>query len=157
MIYSSVPTVDLRLDSPRETQNWRPLLNWLFAIPHLIIANALGNVANLLSVISWFSIVFTGHMPEGIAHVAATFNNTIIAISDMEGNILAWSSAGANAFRGSKKGTSFAAQVAAGNAARLARDHGIRAVEVRVKGPGAGLFSAPAPKSEPKNLKESDK
>ena len=82
------------------------------------------------------------NVPEGIAHVAATFNNTIIAISDMEGNILAWSSAGANAFRGSKKGTSFAAQVAAGNAARLARDHGIRAVEVRVKGPGAGREAA---------------
>lgn len=67
MIYATVPTADMQLDSPRETQHWRPLVNWLFAIPHLIIANALGNVANLLSVISWFSIVFTGHMPEGIA------------------------------------------------------------------------------------------
>jgi hypothetical protein len=67
MIYTSVPTADMQLDSPRETQNWRPLVNWLFAIPHLVIANALGNIANLLSVISWFSIVFTGRMPDGIA------------------------------------------------------------------------------------------
>ena len=67
MIYAPVPSADLQLDSPRETQNWRPLVNWLLALPHLIIANALGNVANLLSVVSWFSIVFTGRMPEGIA------------------------------------------------------------------------------------------
>jgi Domain of unknown function (DUF4389) len=67
MIYTSVPTADIQLDSPCETQNWRPLVNWLFAIPHLVIANALGNIANLLSVISWFSIVFTGRMPDGIA------------------------------------------------------------------------------------------
>jgi hypothetical protein len=67
MIYAAVPSADLQLDSPRETQNWRPLVNWLLALPHLIIANALGNVANLLSVVSWFSIVFTGRMPEGIA------------------------------------------------------------------------------------------
>ncbi|MEY2580914.1 MAG: hypothetical protein QOE09_763 [Ilumatobacteraceae bacterium] len=67
MIYTSVPTADMQLDSPRETQNWRPLVNWLFAIPHLVIANALGNIANLLSVISWFSIVFTGRLPDGIA------------------------------------------------------------------------------------------
>lgn len=67
MIYTSVPTADMQLDSPPETQNWRPLVNWLLAIPHLVIANALGNIANLLSVISWFSIVFTGRMPDGIA------------------------------------------------------------------------------------------
>jgi hypothetical protein len=67
MITTFVPTADMHLDSPRETQNWRPFVNWLLAIPHLIIANALGNVANLLSVISWFSIVFTGRMPDGIA------------------------------------------------------------------------------------------
>jgi hypothetical protein len=67
MIYATAPTADMQLDAPRETQNWRPLVNWLFAIPHLVIANALGNVANILSVISWFSIVFTGHMPDGIA------------------------------------------------------------------------------------------
>jgi Domain of unknown function (DUF4389) len=67
MIYTSASAADMQLDSPRETQNWRPLVNWLFAIPHLVIANALGNVANLMSVISWFSIVFTGRMPDGIA------------------------------------------------------------------------------------------
>jgi Domain of unknown function (DUF4389) len=67
MIHTSAPAADMQLDSPSETQNWRPLVNWLFAIPHLVIADALGNIANLLSVISWFSIVFTGRMPDGIA------------------------------------------------------------------------------------------
>lgn len=67
MIHAAIPTADMHLDSPRETQNWRPLVNWLLAIPHLVIANALGNVANILSVISWFSIVFTGRLPDGIA------------------------------------------------------------------------------------------
>ena len=67
MIPTPVLTADLQLDSPHETQNWRPLVNWLFAIPHLVIANALGNVANVMSIISWFSIVFTGRMPDGIA------------------------------------------------------------------------------------------
>ena len=72
MTYPSVPTADLQLDSPRETQNWRPLVNWLLAIPHLVIANALGNVANLMSIVSWFSIVFTGRMPDGIARFQYT-------------------------------------------------------------------------------------
>jgi hypothetical protein len=67
MNYTSVPTADMHLDSPRETQNWRPFVSWLLAIPHLVIANALGNVANLMSIVSWFSIVFTGQMPDGIA------------------------------------------------------------------------------------------
>ena len=67
MIYTSVPTADMHLDSPRETQNWRPFVSWLLAIPHLVIATALGNVANLMSIVSWFSIVFTGRMPDGIA------------------------------------------------------------------------------------------
>ena len=67
MIHASVPTADLQLDSPHETQNWRPLVNWLLAIPHLVLANALGNAANLMSIISWFSIVFTGRMPDGLA------------------------------------------------------------------------------------------
>jgi hypothetical protein len=67
MIATSVPTADLHLDAPRDTQNWRPLVSWALAIPHLVIANALGNVANLMSVVSWFSIVFTGRMPDGIA------------------------------------------------------------------------------------------
>ena len=63
---ATVPTADMHLESPRETQNWRPLVNWALAIPHLVIANALGNLANLMSVVSWFSIVFTGRMPGGI-------------------------------------------------------------------------------------------
>jgi Domain of unknown function (DUF4389) len=67
VIYATVPTADLHLDSPRETQNWRPLVNWLLALPHIVIANALSNIANLLSIVSWFSIVFTGRMPDGIA------------------------------------------------------------------------------------------
>ncbi len=67
MIYASVPTADMHLDSQRETQNWRPFVNWLLAIPHLVIANALGNVANVMSIVSWFAIVFTGQMPDGIA------------------------------------------------------------------------------------------
>ena len=67
MTYAIAPTADMQLDSPVETQHWRPLVNWLLAIPHLVIANALGNLANILSVISWFSIVFTGRMPDGIA------------------------------------------------------------------------------------------
>ena len=69
MIYTSVPTADLRLDSPRETQNWRPLVNWLLALPHLVIANALSSVANVLSIVSWFSIVFTGRMPVSYTHL----------------------------------------------------------------------------------------
>ncbi|MEO5724777.1 MAG: DUF4389 domain-containing protein [Ilumatobacteraceae bacterium] len=67
MNYSTVPAIDLHLDSPRETQNWRPFVNWLLAIPHLVLANALSNVASVLSVISWFNIVFTGKLPDGIA------------------------------------------------------------------------------------------
>ena len=82
------------------------------------------------------------NVPEGIAHIAATFNNTIVTISDMEGNVLAWASAGGSGFKGSKKGTSFAAQVAAGTTARVAKDSGLRTVDVQVKGPGAGRESA---------------
>lgn len=66
MIPATIHAVDMHLDSPRETQNWRPLVNWLLAIPHLVIANALSNVANVLSIISWFSIVSTGRLPDGI-------------------------------------------------------------------------------------------
>ena len=78
----------------------------------------------------------------GVVHVQATFNNTIVTISDQEGNTLAWSSAGSLGFRGSRKGTPFAAQQAAMNAANMARDHGLRSVEVRVSGPGSGRESA---------------
>jgi small subunit ribosomal protein S11 len=78
----------------------------------------------------------------GVAHVWATFNNTHVTISDNEGNVVAWSSAGSLGFRGSRKGTPFAAQQAAVKAASIAKDHGLRTVEVRVKGPGSGRESA---------------
>jgi small subunit ribosomal protein S11 len=81
--------------------------------------------------------------PEsGIAHVRATFNNTIVTISDLSGNVVSWSSAGAQGFKGSRKSTPFAAQVAAEKAAVKARDLGMRKLEVHVKGPGAGRESA---------------
>ena len=78
----------------------------------------------------------------GVAHVAATFNNTVITITDVEGNVVAWSSAGAIGFKGSRKGTPFAATQAAINAGKAAQGHGLRSIEVRVKGPGAGRESA---------------
>ena len=78
----------------------------------------------------------------GVVHVQATFNNTIVTISDQEGNTISWSSAGSLGFRGSRKGTPFAAQQAAMNAANQARDHGLRSVDVRVSGPGSGRESA---------------
>ena len=84
------------------------------------------------------------NIPHGVASIAATFNNTIVAITDPVGNILSWSSAGRIGFKGSRKGTPFAAQVAAQNAAQLAQEHGIRSVDVKVKGPGAGRESAVA-------------
>jgi small subunit ribosomal protein S11 len=82
------------------------------------------------------------NIPNGIAHIQATFNNTIVTITDMEGNVLAWSSAGANSFKGSKKGTPFAAGQAAVSAVEKAKEHGIKTLEVRVKGPGSGRESA---------------
>src|SRR6059058_6710115 len=82
------------------------------------------------------------NVPHGVAHIQATFNNTIISIADPEGAVLSWSSAGRIGFKGSRKGTPFAAQVAAQNAAQLAQEHGVRSVDVRVKGPGAGRESA---------------
>ena len=81
-------------------------------------------------------------VPHGHAHIRATFNNTLITICDPEGNVLSWSSAGKIGFKGSRKGTPFAAQVAAQNVAGLARDVGMRTVDVLVKGPGAGRESA---------------
>jgi small subunit ribosomal protein S11 len=81
-------------------------------------------------------------VPHGIAHIAATFNNTLVSISDPEGNVLAWSSAGKVGFKGSRKGTPFAAQMAAQNAGQLARDQGVRSVDVQVKGPGGGREGA---------------
>jgi len=82
------------------------------------------------------------NIPEGIVHIQATFNNTIITITDKAGNAISWSSAGANGFKGSRKGTPFAAQVAAENAAKKAIEHGVRSVEVHVKGPGSGREAA---------------
>ena len=82
------------------------------------------------------------NIPVGLVHVQATFNNTIITITDALGNVLSWSSSGSLGFRGSRKGTPFAAQQAAMNAATTARDHGLRSVDVRVSGPGSGRESA---------------
>lgn len=79
---------------------------------------------------------------EGVAHVQSTFNNTIITITDTSGNALAWSSAGAQGFKGSRKGTPFASQTAAENVARKAMDMGMRKVDVLVKGPGSGREAA---------------
>lgn len=78
----------------------------------------------------------------GIAHVFASFNNTVITITDQAGGAVAWSTCGARGFKGSRKSTPFAAQVAAEDACRKAMDHGMKALEVRVKGPGAGRESA---------------
>jgi small subunit ribosomal protein S11 len=82
------------------------------------------------------------NVPFGVAHIQASFNNTIVTISDHEGNVLSWKSSGSLGFRGSRKGTPFAAQQAAMNAANMAREHGLRSVEVRVSGPGSGRESA---------------
>ena len=82
------------------------------------------------------------NIPIGIVHIAASFNNTMISITDVNGNLIAQSSSGARGFRGSRKGTPFAAQQAASEAARKAVEAGMREVEVRVKGPGGGRESA---------------
>jgi small subunit ribosomal protein S11 len=82
------------------------------------------------------------HVPFGIVHIQASFNNTIVTITDPNGNVLSWKSSGSLGFRGSRKGTPFAAQQAASGAANMARDHGVRTVEVRVSGPGSGRESA---------------
>ncbi|MDD3249519.1 MAG: 30S ribosomal protein S11 [Smithellaceae bacterium] len=78
----------------------------------------------------------------GVAHIQSTFNNTIITITDMLGNVISWSSAGLQGFKGSRKSTPFAAQMAAEDAVRKARDQGMRRVQVYIKGPGAGRESA---------------
>ena len=82
------------------------------------------------------------NVPVGIVHIAATFNNTQITICDVSGNVIAWSSAGARGFKGSRKSTPFAAQVAAGDAAAKAMEHGLKTCSVLVAGPGAGRESA---------------
>ncbi|MFQ5524925.1 MAG: 30S ribosomal protein S11 [Thermoanaerobaculia bacterium] len=81
-------------------------------------------------------------VPHGVVHIKATFNNTIVTISDPDGGVLTWSSAGRIGFKGSRKGTPFAAQVAGRNAGQQARDYGVRSVDVEVNGPGAGRESA---------------
>ena len=78
------------------------------------------------------------NVPYGLVHIQATFNNTIVTITDRQGNTLSWKSSGSLGFRGSRKGTPFAAQQAAINAANAARDHGLRSVDVRVSGSGFG-------------------
>ena len=79
---------------------------------------------------------------HGVAHIKSTFNNTIISISDTEGNVLSWASAGNVGFKGSRKSTPFAAQLAAETASRRAQEHGVRRVDVLVKGPGSGRETA---------------
>jgi small subunit ribosomal protein S11 len=79
---------------------------------------------------------------NGIAHITSTFNNTVVTVTDVSGNVIAWSSSGVCGFKGSRKSTPFAAQLAAEDAARKAQEHGMRSVAVYVKGPGAGRESA---------------
>jgi small subunit ribosomal protein S11 len=78
----------------------------------------------------------------GVAHIKSSFNNTIVSITDLEGNVISWASAGGVGFKGSRKSTPFAAQMAAEKAARAAMEHGLRKVEVLVKGPGSGRDTA---------------
>lgn len=82
------------------------------------------------------------NVDKGQAHIRSTFNNTIVTLTDMNGNVLSWSSGGNAGYKGSRKSTPFAAQLAAESAAKVAMEHGLREVEVYVKGPGAGRESA---------------
>src|SRR3546814_7416846 len=82
------------------------------------------------------------NISSGIAHVNASFNNTMITITDVQGNTISWSSAGGQGFKGSRKSTPYAAQIAAEDAGRKAQEHGVRTLEVNVKGPGSGRESA---------------
>ncbi len=82
------------------------------------------------------------NVPSGVVHIQSTFNNTIVTITDPVGGVVSWSSAGVQGFKGSRKSTPFAAQMAAEDAAKKAMEHGMRSVEVYVKGPGAGRESA---------------
>ncbi|MGE5577666.1 MAG: 30S ribosomal protein S11 [Syntrophothermus sp.] len=82
------------------------------------------------------------NVESGVAHIRSTFNNTIVTLTDKTGNVLSWSSSGQMGFKGSRKGTPFAAGMAAETAARAAMDHGLREIEVFVKGPGAGREAA---------------
>ncbi|MFZ9736533.1 MAG: 30S ribosomal protein S11 [Prochlorotrichaceae cyanobacterium] len=82
------------------------------------------------------------NVPNGVVHISSTFNNTIVSITDQNGEVISWASAGSSGFKGAKKGTPFAAQTAAENAARRAMDQGMRQVEVMVSGPGSGRETA---------------
>ena len=82
------------------------------------------------------------NITSGVAHVNSTFNNTMITITDAQGNSIAWSSAGSHGFKGSRKSTPYAAQMAAEDAGKKAQDHGVKTLEVQVKGPGSGRESA---------------
>lgn len=82
------------------------------------------------------------NIPLGVAHIRSSFNNTVVTITDPRGNVVAWSSAGTAGFKGSRKGTPFAASVAAETAARKAMEHGLRTIEVFVRGPGSGREAA---------------
>ncbi|MGP2528174.1 MULTISPECIES: 30S ribosomal protein S11 [Acidaminococcus] len=82
------------------------------------------------------------NIEAGVAHIRSTFNNTIVTISDLNGAVLSWASAGGQGFRGSRKSTPFAAQMAAESAAKAAMEHGLKRIEVFVKGPGAGREAA---------------
>jgi len=82
------------------------------------------------------------NIPVGVAHIHASFNNTLVTITDTQGNTISWASAGNVNFKGSRKGTPFAAQVAADKASRIAQEHGLRRVDVQVKGPGSGRETA---------------
>ncbi len=82
------------------------------------------------------------NITAGVAHVNASFNNTMITIADAQGNAISWSSAGSQGFKGSRKSTPYAAQIAAENAGRKAQEHGMKTLEVQVKGPGSGRESA---------------
>ena len=82
------------------------------------------------------------NISNGVVHIQATFNNTIVTVTDIAGNVISWATAGGQGFKGSRKSTPFAAQIAAEDAAKKAQEHGLRTVEVHVKGPGSGRESA---------------
>jgi small subunit ribosomal protein S11 len=82
------------------------------------------------------------NVATGVVHIRSTFNNTVVSITDVNGNVIAWSSAGVRGFKGSRKSTPFAAQLAAEDASRKAQDHGMNTVTIRISGPGAGRESA---------------
>jgi small subunit ribosomal protein S11 len=106
------------------------------------MAKAAGSAAEKKGKTKKFKKKERKHIPHGLVHVQASFNNTIVTISDPNGNTVSWKSSGSLGFRGSRKGTPFAAQQAAMNAANQARDHGMRSVDVKVSGPGSGRESA---------------